>query len=261
MSDHSESARTREDFEEAVSVAKENLADSELVMAGSLGPLFAAGIDTTGGYAFTVDFDVVPLTHHESHFDADESIGRESVFFGERDFYVDRLGDWVLMTAAQGWKDRLVKIDESVSALSIHDAVWVKLDAGREKDIAYVGELIGRGLVDADRFRSFCHEAQGGEIEGFESLRSKVLEKLEDAGRVADFVRAGLTDDANKQKELVASGAKGMLAGERARARGWIKQSDLKNPSAATREGLEKLSKLVARARAKSAERSTDEGR
>jgi hypothetical protein len=81
-----------------------------------------------------------------------EQIGFASSFQEEHGYYADAVGLATVVLPA-GWRERLLPLlDETGSlrayCLEIHDTCVSKLMAGREKDFAFIKELLERGLAD-----------------------------------------------------------------------------------------------------------------
>jgi Nucleotidyltransferase of unknown function (DUF6036) len=88
----------------------------------------------------------------------DGAIGELSPFHEEYGYYAQG----VSVTTARlprGWRERLVVIDTDASApgrgycLEPHDCVISKLVAGREKDYAFAGALVAKGLVSLETLK------------------------------------------------------------------------------------------------------------
>lgn len=85
-----------------------------------------------------------------------EQIGFASSFQEAHGYYADAVGLATVVLPA-GWQERLVPlVDEAGSlrayCLEVHDTCVSKLMAGREKDFAFIRELLERGLVDIETF-------------------------------------------------------------------------------------------------------------
>jgi hypothetical protein len=81
-----------------------------------------------------------------------EQIGFASSFQEAHGYYADAVGLATVVLPA-GWRERLLPLrDEAGSlrayCLEIHDTCVSKLMAGREKDFAFIKELLDRGLAD-----------------------------------------------------------------------------------------------------------------
>jgi hypothetical protein len=85
-----------------------------------------------------------------------EQIGFASSFQETHGYYADAVG-LATVVLPTGWQERLVPLtDESgklhAYCLEVHDTCVSKLMAGREKDFAFIKELIERGLMDINTF-------------------------------------------------------------------------------------------------------------
>lgn len=83
-----------------------------------------------------------------------EQIGFASSFQETHGYYADAVG-LATVVLPTGWQERLVPLaDEAGSlrayCLEVHDTCVSKLIAGREKDFAFIKELLDRGLVEME---------------------------------------------------------------------------------------------------------------
>lgn len=80
-----------------------------------------------------------------------ERFGPDSDFAKDNDFYIEPVGEWVVMTSLPGWQQRLIKVETPSGAvgwcLSPLDIAYNKAEAGREKDIAYLAEIFRARLI------------------------------------------------------------------------------------------------------------------
>jgi hypothetical protein len=115
----------------------------------------------------------------------DRLVGQGSVFESDFDFYVERLGDWTMLTQPAGWLERCVVVSvEDVTGYCLHplDLAYNKTEAGRTKDILYVAGMIHEGYLTAENLKSFIdghcprEELKPGVLENF----SKVVAELRD---------------------------------------------------------------------------------
>jgi hypothetical protein len=106
----------------------------------------------------------------------DHLVGQGSAFESEHHFYVERLGDWTMLTQPAGWLERCVVVStEGVTGycLSPLDLAYNKTEAGRTKDILYVAGLIHEGYLTAEDLENFIHahcpheELKPGVLENF----------------------------------------------------------------------------------------------
>jgi hypothetical protein len=87
-----------------------------------------------------------------------EQIGFASSFQETHGYYADAVGLATVVLPA-GWQERLVPLTDDAGetrayCLEVHDTCVSKLMAGREKDFAFINELLGRGLADMGSFIS-----------------------------------------------------------------------------------------------------------
>lgn len=81
-----------------------------------------------------------------------EQIGFASSFQETHGYYADAVGLATLVLPT-GWQERLVPLADEAGnlrayCLEVHDTCVSKLMAGRDKDYAFIKELLDRGLVD-----------------------------------------------------------------------------------------------------------------
>lgn len=87
-----------------------------------------------------------------------EQIGFASSFQETHGYYADAVGLATVVLPA-GWQERLVPLKDEAGeirayCLEVHDTCVSKLMAGREKDFAFIKELLERGLADMELFIS-----------------------------------------------------------------------------------------------------------
>lgn len=78
-----------------------------------------------------------------------EAVGEGSLFAQRTGYSADILRPEIAETLPPGWETRLVKLDETNSALAPEDLVVVKLRMGRVKDLELCRALLDRKLVTA----------------------------------------------------------------------------------------------------------------
>lgn len=83
-----------------------------------------------------------------------EQIGFASSFQETHGYYADAVG-LATVVLPTGWQERLVPLADEAGnlhayCLEVHDTCVSKLMAGREKDFAFIKELLDRGLVDME---------------------------------------------------------------------------------------------------------------
>lgn len=85
-----------------------------------------------------------------------EQIGFASSFQETHGYYADAVG-LATVVLPTGWQERLIPLTDEAGnlrayCLEVHDTCVSKLMAGREKDFAFIKELLDRGLVDMNTF-------------------------------------------------------------------------------------------------------------
>lgn len=85
-----------------------------------------------------------------------EQIGFASSFQETHGYYADAVGLATVVLPA-GWRERLVPLNDEAGQLAaycleIHDTCVSKLMAGRDKDFAFIKEVLDRGLADVRTF-------------------------------------------------------------------------------------------------------------
>ena len=85
-----------------------------------------------------------------------EQIGFASSFQETYGYYADAVG-LATVVLPTGWQERLMPLTDEAGnlhayCLEVHDTCVSKLMAGREKDFAFIRELLDRGLVGMETF-------------------------------------------------------------------------------------------------------------
>jgi hypothetical protein len=103
-----------------------------------------------------------------------EAVGKQGSFMQRFGYYADILRSSFVETLPAGWETRLHSVvgHPSVFALDEYDLALVKLGLGREKDLALVLALLGRGILEPERLRLHYQQAPLGEREMFAAGRS-----------------------------------------------------------------------------------------
>ena len=110
------------------------------------------GDDRGGPLDKTYDADFIPEPFDEEMgLMLDESFGKERKFHQIFGYCADIIRPIALEQFPEDWEERLVPLEGvgRVFCLEPHDAAAAKCQAGRPKDVALLGHLIGRGLLDA----------------------------------------------------------------------------------------------------------------
>ncbi len=88
----------------------------------------------------------------------DVDLGVHSSFFAEHGFYVQRVGDWTLLTQPSGWRDRALRFAiDDITAIVLHplDLAYNKLEAGRDKDLDFMSEGLASGAYQLGEVEAF----------------------------------------------------------------------------------------------------------
>jgi hypothetical protein len=108
-----------------------------------------------------------------------EAIGEGSLFHREYGVYADFLRPETVETFPDGWEKRCVLLDgdPSVRCLSPIDLAVVKLQIGREKDVALLKSLIKAGIISIKALRKAYQGTAMNERKMFKAGR--LLRRLE----------------------------------------------------------------------------------
>ncbi len=164
----------KELFEQDLKVALRAAASAykrkRFVIVGSAA-LLATYPDAPSFLRLSADIDMFPIrkldtTDYQS---GDEEVGQASAFEVEHEFYIERLGDWTMLSQPEGWFERCVKystigeIDgDQVSVdgycLQPLDLAYNKLEAGRDKDLNFVAGLLNEEIISLTELENFIKE-------------------------------------------------------------------------------------------------------
>lgn len=149
--------------------------------------ILASHPDAPSFLRLSADIDMFPLrkldtTDFQS---GDEQVGQASEFEVEHDFYIERLGDWTMLSQPEGWLERCIRYRTEVDVGGQREAVegyclrpldlaYNKLEAGRDKDVNFVAGLITEGIISLSGLESFIAEGCP-----HEELMPRVLKNLE----------------------------------------------------------------------------------
>jgi hypothetical protein len=119
----------------------------------------------------SADIDMFPIRKLDTtdFQTGDEEVGQASRFEVEHDFYIERLGDWTMLSQPDGWFERCAKystdgeIDgEAVTVdgycLQPLDLAYNKLEAGRDKDLNFVAGLLTEKIISLTDLEKFITE-------------------------------------------------------------------------------------------------------
>ena len=151
------------EFVTAVRKAAEIYGERMFIVVGR-GSLSATMPEAAASLRMTGDIDLfAPFNPDriDAWTQADPSVSVESSFFLEHGFYIERVGEWTLISQPPGWQQRALslKVDD-VDVLAIHplDLAYNKLEAGREKDIDFMREGLTNGAYKLAEVEAFIRE-------------------------------------------------------------------------------------------------------
>ncbi|MFC4992063.1 DUF6036 family nucleotidyltransferase [Rubritalea tangerina] len=156
----------RELFEEDLKTALEAAARAydrkRFVVVGSAS-ILASFPDAPGYLRLSADIDMFPIRKlkTETFKPGDDLVGQASPFESENDFYVERVGDWTMLSQPEGWLERCVKFEVGEITgycLDPIDLAYNKTEAGRQKDIDFVAGMINEGIISREELEAFIHE-------------------------------------------------------------------------------------------------------
>ncbi len=92
---------------------------------------------------------------------ADSLVSVESRFFLDHGFYIERVGEWRLLSQPTGWQQRALtlKVDD-IDVLVLHpiDLAYNKLEAGRQKDINFMRVGLSSGAYSMAEVETFIRQ-------------------------------------------------------------------------------------------------------
>ena len=145
---------TRQQLEHLIRAASVIADDDELIVIGSQS-ILGQFPDAPPDLRVSVEADVYPRNHPERADVIDGSIGEGSPFHETYGYYAQGVGPETA-TLPSGWRERLVPIRNENTrgstgwCLEVHDLVVAKAVAGREKDRAFVSDVLRHELVRPD---------------------------------------------------------------------------------------------------------------
>lgn len=156
-----------QDLTLALTAAANAYSRKRFVIVGSAA-ILATFPDAPSFLRLSADIDMFPIRKLDNmEFQSgDDKVGQASAFEVEHDFYIERLGDWTMLSQPEGWFERCVKYStvgivqgEEVIidgyALKPLDLAYNKLEAGRDKDLNFVGGLISEKLISLSVLEEF----------------------------------------------------------------------------------------------------------
>lgn len=164
----------RELFTQDLKVALEAAAGAykreRFVIVGSAA-ILATHPDAPSFLRLSADIDMFPIRKLETtdFQSGDEQVGQASAFELEHDFYIERLGDWTMLSQPEGWFERCVKYSTEAEVageivtvdgycLQPLDLAYNKLEAGRDKDLNFVAGLLEEKIISLSDLESFIAE-------------------------------------------------------------------------------------------------------
>lgn len=150
------------DLKIALQAASKAYDRRRFVVVGSAS-ILASFPDAPGYLRLSADIDMFPIRKlkTETFKPGDDKVGQYSQFEVEHDFYVERVGDWTMLSQPEGWLDRCVKYTvDDVQGFCLHplDLAYNKTEAGREKDILFVAGMINEGIITSADLEKFIHD-------------------------------------------------------------------------------------------------------
>jgi hypothetical protein len=145
---------TREQLEHLLRAAADIANDSEIVVIGSQA-ILGQFPNAPASMRVSAEADLFPLNHPERAEVIDGSIGELSPFHETFGYYAQGVAEDIAHLP-RGWKGRLVVIQNENTrgvkgwCLEIHDLLVSKAIAGREKDLAFLGDAASHRLADGE---------------------------------------------------------------------------------------------------------------
>lgn len=151
-----------EDLKTALKAAAKAYDRKRFVVVGSAS-ILASHPDAPGYLRLSVDIDMFPIRKlkTETFKPGDDLVGQASQFESEHDFYVERVGDWTMLSQPEGWLERCVKFeigDITGYCLDPLDLAYNKTEAGRKKDIDFVAGMINEAIITREELVKFIKD-------------------------------------------------------------------------------------------------------
>ena len=141
----------RSELEHIIRAAGTIVGESEIVVIGSQA-ILGQFPDAPGPLIRSAEADVFPLRHPQLSEQIDGAIGEGSSFHEQFGYYAQGVDEETAILP-QGWRDRLIRIDNENTegkiglCLESHDLAVSKYIAGRHKDLEFTAELARRGMT------------------------------------------------------------------------------------------------------------------
>ncbi len=148
-----------EDLKTALKAAAKAYERKRFVVVGSAS-ILASHPGAPGYLRLSADIDMFPLRKlkTETFKPGDELVGQASQFENDNDFYVERVGDWTMLSQPEGWLERCVKFEsDGVTGYCLDpiDLAYNKTEAGRQKDIHFVAGMINEAIITREELEHF----------------------------------------------------------------------------------------------------------
>ena len=143
---------TREQLEHLIRAAAIIADDDAIVVIGSQA-ILGQFPDAPKPMRVSVEADLFPLNHPERADLIEGSIGELSPFHETFGYYAEGVAEETAVLP-EGWRDRLVVVQNENTrgakglCLEVHDLLVSKVIAGREKDLAFLGEAARHRMAD-----------------------------------------------------------------------------------------------------------------
>lgn len=143
----------RHRLEHIIRAAAGNADARDIVIIGSQS-ILGSYPDAPEELLVSMEADVYPRDAPDRSILIDGAIGELSVFHETFGYYAHGV-DESTAVLPEGWKDRLVKVENENTrgavgwCLEVHDLAVSKLAAGREKDLAFVESMLRHKLINA----------------------------------------------------------------------------------------------------------------
>ncbi len=174
-------------------------------MVGSSSILGAKPL-VAGSLTVSADIDLFPRFNESGGKNEliDKHFGSGTQFEVENSFYIEGVGSWTMMTSPAGWEKRLIPIVSPGGVkgwcLDPFDLAYNKLEAGREKDLQYVGEMVRTDITPESSLAAFLRQY---------APNKDVLQTLEENLRRAkvEFIAKEVSQElSNRSAPSLASG-------------------------------------------------------
>jgi hypothetical protein len=151
-----------EDLKTALQAAAKAYDRKRFVVVGSAS-ILASHPDAPGYLRLSADVDMFPIRKlkTETFKPGDDLVGQASPFEDENDFYVERVGDWTMLSQPEGWFERCVQFQTGEITgycLDPIDLAYNKTEAGRPKDIDFVAGMINEAIITREELELFIKE-------------------------------------------------------------------------------------------------------